>query len=303
MMRVFSPSRFFTGAALAALLLACGGCLSVPYHYGKDLHYVHGPALPAGESQISYGRPNKLLDASGWIWPGSLLTKLILWNHKMDSHRFSTQTVAAVQTYLADNELREVKIRVNEYDVRGEWRRTLHNTSIGCGWRYTTGLLAWLGYTILPGRFFGGDNYNPYSNTVNLYSDLIPVVLHECGHSKDFAYANYKGTYAFAYGFIPLFNLYPEAKASSDALSYLRAKGDAGQEKEAYTLLYPAYATYLGGNAGSGLSTPWAYALEAAFIIPAHIVGRVKAAHVPDPLPPQPPPRHEGESGAATPAE
>ena len=278
---------------LCAALL-CSGCATVPYHFGKDTDYVHGLKLAPNEPQITYGTPHRFLDASGWIWPDSLLGKLLLWNYKVDSHHISTQTVAAVRQFLADNDLRDVKVRINDYCVGSELKRTLRNKAIAPGWRYTFGMLSWFQYTIMPGRFFGGVNYNPYSNTINLYSDLIPVGLHESGHSKDFAERTYKGTYAFLYSVVPVFNLYPEARASTEALGYLRAKGDAPQSKAAYKLLYPAYATYLGGSAGNWLAAPWSYAVEAGAVVPAHIVGRIKAARVPDTLEPQLPPASPG---------
>lgn len=284
-------------------LLLCTGCATVPYQYGSDAKYIHGPRLGANEPQFSYGRPNKFLDASDWFWPGSLVAKLILWNRKVDSHQISTQTVVAVQQFLKDNDLRDVKVRINEYSVGGELKRTVRNKSIGAGWRYTFGIMGWLGYTIMPGRFFGGDNYNPYSNTINLYSDLPPVGLHEAGHSKDFAQRTYKGSYGFMYSFVPLFNLYPEAKASTEALSYLRAKGDTKESQSAYKLLYPAYGTYIGGSFANVVAAPWIYAVEAGVVIPAHIVGRVKAAHVPKELTPQPPPPASDTQACVTPGE
>ena len=49
-------------------------------------------------------------------------------------------------------------------------------------------------YTAFPERIFaafpfigGGDHYNPYTNTINIYSDHRAIVLHEGGHAKDFA--------------------------------------------------------------------------------------------------------------------
>ena len=284
--RLQSGPLLLTTFGLCLLLLGGSGCATAPYHYGKDGDYIHGYRLPAGEPQISFGKPHKVLDASGWIWPGSLFGKLLLWNHKLDSHVVSTQTVATIQQYLADNELNDVKVRINEYCVGGEWRRTFRNTAVGPGWRYTLGFWSWLTYTIMPQRFFGGDNYNPYSNTINIYSDLKPVVLHESGHSRDFAGRTYKGTYAFFY-IIPFCNLYPEAKASTEALSYLRAEADTAVWKDSYALLYPAYATYIGSNLGSWILFPWDYAVEVGAVIPGHILGRIKAAHVPDRVEPQ----------------
>lgn len=270
---------------LVALTLA-GGCATAPYRLGdNNLENRTTYRLKPGEPQIVRGRPHGFLDASDWIWPGSLLSKLVLWNWKVDRHYISPETEAALRAYLDDNHLMNVKVRLNAYSVGDEWRRTMRNKSIGAGWRYTMGFLAWLGYTIMPGRFFGGDHYNPYSNTINLYSDVIPITLHEAGHSKDFARRKWKGTYAVVYAFLPLFNLYPEALATSDALSYSLAKEDRRQLKAGYKILYPAYGTYLGGGAGNWLAFPWNYAAYAGGVIPGHIVGRIKAARIHDDAP------------------
>ena len=120
---------------LLGALLSCAGCATVPYQFGKDADYVHGLKLEPNEPQITYGTPHRFLDASGWIWPESLIAKLLLWNYKMDSHQISTQTVVAVQQYLADNELRDVKVRINDYCVGSELHRTFRNKAIAPGWR------------------------------------------------------------------------------------------------------------------------------------------------------------------------
>ena len=70
----------------------------------------------------------------------------------------------------------------------------------------------------------------------------------------------------------------PEAKASGDAIGYMRVDCPAEEEKEAYKILYPAYCTYIGG--GIGQFTPVPYVVYFAAVIPGHIAGRVKASHV-----------------------
>jgi hypothetical protein len=280
----------------AVTILLCGimlgGCTSVPYQFGKKINYIPSPPLAPDEPQFVYGRPNAFLDASDWIWPGSLFGKLILWNYKVDSHQISPETVGYLRAYLEANELDSVKVRVNSYSVGDEWRRTMRNKSIGAGWRYTLGFWSWLMYTIMPGRFFGGDNYNPYSNTINLYSDIPAVALHEGGHGQDFARRSWKGSYAALYAFIPFFNLYPEAIATTEALSYLNAIDDQLQRKNAYKILYPAYATYLGGNTGDWLLAPWNYIISLGAVIPGHILGRIKAAGIAIPPKEQPEPEN-----------
>ena len=144
---------------------------------------------------------------------------------------------------------------------------------VGAGWRYTLGMISWLHYTILPGRVLGGDHYNPYSNTVNLFSDIPAIAVHEGGHAKDFADRKWKGTYAFAYA-IPFVNLYHEALASNDALGYLREFEDEALQREGYRILHPAYGTYVGGNF-SLLAPDQGLLIYTGAVLGGHITGRV----------------------------
>jgi hypothetical protein len=143
-------------------------------------------------------------------------------------------------------------------------------------------------YTILPGRVFGGDNYNPFTNTISLYSDLPAVALHEGGHAKDFAEKTYRGTYA-AIGILPLVSLWFEGRATSDALGYLEANKNMCGKKDAYKILYPAYGTYVGGEALqiASIFTPVNELLSLVLVIPGHIIGRYQAAQIECPVQPE----------------
>ncbi len=206
-------------AVLALLLVA--GCASVPYRQGVSFDDPYLAARSDDAVEIVRGRPHAFLDAADWIWPGSLLSKLILWDWRVDRHQIGAETERVVRNYLTVNELPHVKVRLNQYAPGDELLRTIRNRSVGAGWRYTLGMVSWLQYTVLPGRFFGGDHYNPYANSINLYSDIPAIAVHEGGHAKDFTGRKWKGTYAFTYQ-IPFVNLYHEARASNDALGYLR---------------------------------------------------------------------------------
>ena len=260
-----------------ALLLG-SGCATVPYRYGVTYSDPRLPPEPLAAEPIVRGRPNRLLDASDWIWPGSWLGKLVLWDRRVDSHKIGEETELVMRRYLQANELEHVQVRLNAWHVRDEWRRLRRNRSVGAGWRYTLGVLACLQYTILPGRFFGGDNYNPYTNTINLYSDIPAIAVHEGGHAKDFTNRRWKGTYAAAY-IIPLVNLYHEALATGDALGYLRAEESPELQYEGYRVLYPAYGTYLGGGIGEFVP-PMDTGIYAAGVIGGHVLGRIRGSRV-----------------------
>ncbi|MEX1033751.1 MAG: hypothetical protein WDZ30_10365 [Cellvibrionaceae bacterium] len=262
----------FCWAGLVGLLV---GCASSPYEHGTGRMDVDLPLSPSMEQQFYIGEPHGFLDHADWIWPESLLRKLILWDASIDSHQISEQTISALRQYIEENDLRNVQVLVNCYKPGNQWRRLFKNRTVGGGWRFTLGILSVVYYTIMPGRFFGGDAYNPYTNTIYLYSDNVNVALHEGGHAKDFGRRESKGLHAAIYS-LPLAPLYYEAKATNDALSYLKDRQEHEQRAEAYRDLYPAYGTYVAGSLVRNASEP--LTAQLLLVIPAHVVGAIAAA-------------------------
>jgi len=262
-------------------LIFLNACVSIPYQLGTgriEKDSLNSPTLR--ENQISVGRPNKFLDASDWIWPGSLIGKLLLWDKDVDSHEISEETIEVIRRYIKLNDLRNVKVLINQYSPGIQWRRLFTNRTVGGGWRYTLGLLSVSLYTILPGRFFGGDHYNPYTNTISIYSNDPSIVLHEAGHAKDFGRYEYKGSHAVLYG-IPFVSLYYEANATSDTLSYLEEERKLEAQKDAYEILYPAYSTYVPGNyARIDPTSPLLLPFTILGVAVGHIAGQIASSNV-----------------------
>lgn len=276
-----SPRRLSWSVCLLAVVVVCqfSGCASVPYRLGASQSYRTSAELEARattESQIERGRPNAVLDGVGWVL--GIPNKIILWDHRIESHHVGAQTESVMADYLAKNELTSVKVRLNQYHPGDDWQRLAANDSVGAGWRYTLGALSVLGETIIPGRIFGGDHFNPYTNTIHVYSDVPAIAVHEAGHSKDFAQREWKGTYAAAY-LLPIVPLYHEAQATNDALGYLLTETDERTQKDAYEILYPAYGTYVGNALGSVATGGAPYF---ASVIGGHILGRMKSSQVED---------------------
>ena len=86
-----------------------------------------------------------------------------------------------------------MKVRINQYNPVDEWKRLVKNKSIHAGWRYTFGAYALTKYTLTPGRLFGNDEYNPFTNSISLYSDRPSIALREGAHAKQALEANYPG--------------------------------------------------------------------------------------------------------------
>jgi hypothetical protein len=267
--------------SLCAFVLACA---STPYPYGRALETELTLRLRPGEEQIERGRPHKLVDGLGH-YLFSIPSKLLLLDWKVDNHDISEETEAGLREYLDANGLCNVKVRLNQYAPGGEWSRLARNREMPLGWRWTLGLYTVTMYTILPERvfagLFGGDHYNPYTNTISLYSDRRAIGIHEAGHAKDFAQKrnrHWRGCYA-ALRLLPLVPLWQEGAATAEAISWERARGSGQDERSAYRKLYPAFATYVGGEIGRWYGGFW---VPYAAVVPGHVAGWARSFAVED---------------------
>lgn len=222
-----------------------------------------------GEAAVKEGKKIVVLDWLGNIF--GFLPKLILWNWKVNRHNINEETEAAIQDYIAKNttELGNVDVQLNRYAPQDAWRRLFSNKGVKWPYRVFLGSFTVLIVdTLLVNRIFGFDYYNPFTHTVNLYTDLPTVALHELGHAKDFGERRHRGSYALL-RLIPFADLYQEYQATDDAFEYIRTEKQLAREIEAYKVLYPAYGTYVGSYLIS-------YGSIAGAIV-GHVWGRIEA--------------------------
>lgn len=259
----------------ALVLVVLGGCATAPYRYGGNYCTDCDAPLKEGESQVERGRPAPVVDTVGWIV--GVPAKIIMLDRHIDNHDVSFETEARLQQYLACNDLDKVKVRLNQYDPCGEWNRLVENKSVAWPLRYTVGTLSVVGYTLLPGRVLGGDRYNPFTNTVSIYSDAPAVAVYEGAVAKDYAQREYKGLYAVA-GVVPgVGAFWHDARASSDAMGYIRENGTSEDIKEGYRSVYPTYAIRASAPFGSIGDVP----VTLGALVAGHVAGQVKAAMEP----------------------
>ena len=227
---------------------------------------------PCCEPQIERGAPHRFVDGVGNVF--GIPEKILLWDRRAENHDISPATEAAIQRYLTDRGLADVKVRLNQYAPGGEWRRLRENKQVGAGWRYTVGALSVLGYTVFPGRVFGGDAYNPFTNSIYLYSDIPSIAIHEGAYARDNATKRYKGTYGFLQSLDGI-NIWHETVATREALDYIAQNGSPKLQREANRVLHPNYGKAVGGSAGGfveGLSAP----LTLVGAATGHVTGRLQ---------------------------
>jgi hypothetical protein len=263
------------------MLFVCTLCLSgcrilAPQAIDNSKQNIAPELLQANSLPIERGKPRAIIDGVGWVV--GIPSKLLLWDSRIDNHKIGLETEACVAEYLSQNQMGHVKVRLNQYRPWDDMKRLTKNKSMAWPWRYSIGTLSVLGETIVPGRIFGGDHFNPYSQTIHLYSDVPAIALHEAAHAKDFSRRRYPGTYAALYG-LPVVPLYHESLATKDALAYAQETDDPALQQEAYRILYPAYGTYVGGAIGSVLPMASFPAYYGSVIL-GHAAGRWQAAQV-----------------------
>ena len=260
----------FYRLGMLALLAASGCKILVPKPISVVRNNIPADLIADDELQIERGKPRPIIDSFGCVW--GIPSKLMLWNRKVENHRISPETETLLFEYMETNGLSDIKVRLNQYRPWDDWRRLTRNTSIAWPWRYTFGTVATLGETVVPGRLFGGDHYNPYTGTIHLYGDVPSIAFHEAAHAKDFSNRRYPGNYAALY-ILPAVPLWHERIATNDVLSYVQNGNDRTLEREAYHTLYPAYGTYL-GNAGGYAFPRHSNPIYLGGILVGHAIGR-----------------------------
>lgn len=225
-----------TAWVIALPLFLLSGCAVSPYHFGR-FHPLEPNGAAVQPVEVVYGKQHKTLDQIGWVvgTPARVLTL----NKNIDNHQISTETVELLKVYMAENDITDVFVAVNDYDPKGQWRRLRENDRVAPFWRYSVGTLTWMQYTLFPNRVFGGDRYDPYSNSLNLTSDVPALVLSEAAYAKDIHSQRHPGMYAAIVNDLPLLSVWRRAKATSDVLGYAQIGNDWTIEEQAYHVLYP----------------------------------------------------------------
>ena len=194
--------------------------------------------------QVERGSERPLIDAAGWVF--GIPRKILQWDRRAQNHQVSNATVCEVTDYMEKSNLGDTVVRVNQYAPIKEWKRLTSNHRIAPGWRYTVGSLKWLGYTFIPGRLFGKDEYNPYTNSIYLYSDMPMLGLAEAAYAKDISQRDRPGTYA-AVQELPVVALWHETIATNEVIQYVSIHGSSEEIQKVRHDLYARYGIETAG--------------------------------------------------------
>ena len=174
------------------------------------------------------------------------------------------------------------KVRINQYDPIGEWRRLGANKEVGAGWRYTVGAFDTLIYTRAARPPVRRRPIQPlYGQRLHLFRHSLPrpgtSVVRQTRPCSP-APGNLCRTHLAAGR-----ATWPEKQSKNDVLDYTLAYGTAAQQQEATRVLYAEFGAEVGGQASMFLGSNLPLTLAGAGI--GHVAARYKEMTEPEPPP------------------
>ena len=200
-----------------------------------------------GQVQVQRGQPRPIIDAAGRFF--GLPNRIAIGDSRVDNHDISPETELEIVNYLEQSGLNSVMIRSNQYAPGDELKRMIANDKIRPFWKLTFGSYNLLKYTFLPGRITGGDWYNPYSDSLHIYSDNPILGISQATYAEDIRSRVNPGAYA-AIKDIPLAGLGHETTSTKLAIQWYEQKSPENFQ-DAQDILFPKYGASVGGQLAS----------------------------------------------------
>ena len=203
----------------------------------------------ASALDVRCGRPNRVIDSAGWLF--GVPRKLLLWDRRVDNHDVGSDTTQSIATFAEIHQIDGLCARINQYDPIDEFSRLRTNQTVAPGWRYTLGTMSVIGYTLIPGRVFGLDQYNPYTNSVYVYSDVPALAVEATAYAKDVRSRALPGTYA-AVNHLPFVSIWHESVNVRDAVAFVEQHGTPEERIEGLRVLHANYGSTVAVATGAG---------------------------------------------------
>lgn len=237
------------------------GCASIPY---KGVN----PERPQFERGYAIAPIDGLANLLAFPY------KLLFWNWRLQNHRVSLETETDMMAFMDQHGLDDVKVYIAKFTLFPEMKRLYSRHSpVAWPYRILPGTITTL-FAGLTDWLIGGDYYNPFTNSIHLYSDDSAIALHEAGHALDFKKRTYRGTYAIM-RMLPAADTHQEWEATDAAITYYKNIKNIEKETDAYKILYPAYGSYVGGAVSVFIPIP--YLTSVAGVLVGHVWGRIEA--------------------------
>ena len=237
---------FIVNILICLMTFTFGGCATFNAYEKSDQQFIDDPNA-LGQVELQRGKPRPVIDAAGRLL--GLPNRIAIGDARVDNHNISTETELEITNYLEQNGLNSVLVRSNQYAPASELKRMISNDKIRPFWKLTFGSYNLLKYTFLPGRLTGGDWYNPYTESLHIYSDSSILGIAKATYADDIRSRVNPGAYA-AIKDIPLAGLGHDTTATKLAIEWYE-QTEPDNYQAAQDILYPNYGASVGGQLAS----------------------------------------------------
>jgi hypothetical protein len=223
---------------LMVLCLFTSGCKAGSKCY-RELASREELRKSAPPVTFEYGTPNAVFDSVRTV--AELPARLMTGGRLKVDHLPSQETQEVIADYMQHNQLTDVPVKINQYRPWQEWQRLRANQNINPCWKYTAGTVSMAVYTFLPGRVFGRDEYNAFTDSLYINSGRLTDSLHAAAYAKDVHNREAPGTYA-SVNLLPVVALWKTTRAVNDVVGYAQACESWELESGVYRDQYPQVA-------------------------------------------------------------
>lgn len=267
-----------------------------PYCLNKD------NKLLSHHLTIDKGQNQKIIDLVREIINTPL--RILYLNSKLNQGSLTDKNFSILSKYLKDNKIDNIHISINCYQPLSIWKSIFDNPNTSLVSKLTFGVLSGCIHTIGVNKWFGGDQYDPLSNTLFLSSDDPAIILRTTAEAKDYLARQNPSLYLLSNYLFPLpLKTYDYHQ---EAIQYIKENGDNQMVENAFKSLIPlvvceplslrskslfdqiitAVTTLSIALSIFGLPSKtlkpniWSYLLtQAGLLVAGHLIGRVVVYH------------------------
>lgn len=239
--------------AICALVAICGcsATLNAPSQPRDTL------AAVATDGQVVVER-GTLSKTHKWVasvvqFPGPLLRR-----YSKHPERFDWDAVAnKTASYLEKKGQTDVTVLVNYHDPSADWQRLRENHSVSPIARYSLGAVNWTAQAILPPRVWGYNFYDPFTKSLHIGSDSVPMAMYQAAFAARVGRAKNPATVSLVGG-LPLLGMWHQRRCTEDLVAFAQDEDDWELERNVYQVIYPQIAADIVGPARYLIPGWWA---------------------------------------------
>ena len=150
----------------------------------------------------------------------------------------SDSTVALIVQYMNQNEMADVHLEFRTETPKEDWQRLKENQQVRPLAKYSLGGIGWVKSYLIRNKFFGINNYDPFTNTLHVNYDNPVGIMRELAEAKLVRQKKFPGLY-MVFATLPVTSTISHTEKTNEMIAFAKSKTDWELEKATYRNMYP----------------------------------------------------------------